>query len=157
LEELVRGAPIERRDAPSTPRLEVSFEEGEAIEELPGGGLLVTLADGRRVPVRAARSGVGVEVWCAGEAFSFGRAAGGARRGPGGSSEMGLRAPMPGRVLVTAVEEGAHVRKGQTILVLEAMKMEHEIKAPADGVVAKLPFRDGDRVEAGAVLVELEG
>ena len=55
---------------------------------------------------------------------------------------------------ITMVEAGAKVRKGQPMLVMEAMKMEHTIAAPADGTVQRLPFAIGDQVAEGALLVE---
>ncbi|GAA2400022.1 biotin carboxylase N-terminal domain-containing protein [Actinomadura vinacea] len=63
-----------------------------------------------------------------------------------------LLAPMPGTVVRVETEPGAAVAEGQTLLVLEAMKMEHRITAPAAGVVAELNVAAGRQVEAGAVL-----
>ncbi|MEU7743921.1 biotin carboxylase N-terminal domain-containing protein [Nonomuraea sp. NPDC049158] len=63
-----------------------------------------------------------------------------------------LLAPMPGSVLRVEVEPGDRVTKGQAVLVLEAMKMEHQIAAPADGVVSGVHVEKGQQVEAGAVL-----
>lgn len=65
-------------------------------------------------------------------------------------------APMPGKILKLAVELNQAVKKGQTLIVMEAMKMEYSFKAERDGVVAKLPFKEGEQVNAGAVLVALE-
>ncbi len=76
-------------------------------------------------------------------------------RYPSGEEELGegaLAAPMPGRVIKLAVAEGAEVAAGDVLVVLEAMKMEHELTAPADGVVAELRVAEGDQVEAGAAL-----
>ncbi|MFI6902617.1 biotin carboxylase N-terminal domain-containing protein [Nonomuraea sp. NPDC050394] len=67
-----------------------------------------------------------------------------------------LLAPMPGSVLRVEVEPGDHVTKGQVVLVLEAMKMEHQIAAPADGVVAGLRVEKGQQVEAGSVLAIIQ-
>ncbi|MDN3357999.1 biotin carboxylase N-terminal domain-containing protein [Actinomadura sp. DC4] len=63
-----------------------------------------------------------------------------------------LLAPMPGSVIRVAVSEGDTVERGQPMLWLEAMKMEHQILAPADGVVATLHAEVGNQVETGAVL-----
>ncbi|SFI65875.1 propionyl-CoA carboxylase alpha chain [Amycolatopsis sacchari] len=72
---------------------------------------------------------------------------------PGSALVAGsLVAPMPGTVLRIAVEPGAAVSAGDPLLWLEAMKMEHRITAPADGVVAELPVSVGQQVEVGAVL-----
>ncbi|MGW6499848.1 ATP-binding protein [Nonomuraea angiospora] len=67
-----------------------------------------------------------------------------------------LLAPMPGSVLRVEVEPGDRVTKGQPVLVLEAMKMEHRIVAPSDGVVADVPVEKGRQVEAGAVLAIIQ-
>ncbi|NRQ38083.1 biotin/lipoyl-binding protein [Nonomuraea sp. NN258] len=67
-----------------------------------------------------------------------------------------LPAPMPGSVLRVEVEAGDRVAKGQPVVVLEAMKMEHQVAAPADGVVAAVHVEKGQQVEAGAVLAIIE-
>ena len=66
-----------------------------------------------------------------------------------------LAAPMPATVRKINVRPGAVVKKGETLLVLEAMKMELPVRAPADGTVASVRCREGELVQAGAVLVEL--
>jgi 3-methylcrotonyl-CoA carboxylase alpha subunit len=66
-----------------------------------------------------------------------------------------LTAPMPGKVLSFAVKAGEVVRRGQTLAVMEAMKMEHTIAAPADGTVQELLFAPGDQVTEGAELLRL--
>ena len=68
----------------------------------------------------------------------------------------GLISPMPGRVRRILVAEGDAVTRGQVLLILEAMKMEHAIRAARDGRVVRLAFREGDLVEAGVPLVEIE-
>ena len=66
-----------------------------------------------------------------------------------------LSAPMPGNVIRVLVESGEKVSSGQPLLVMEAMKMEHTIVAPADGIVEKVLFQDGDLVYKDAELVKL--
>jgi 3-methylcrotonyl-CoA carboxylase alpha subunit len=66
-----------------------------------------------------------------------------------------LTAPMPGKVLHFHVKPGDSVRAGQVLAVMEAMKMEHAIAAPADGVVAELLYAPGDQVPEGAELLTL--
>ncbi|MEI4279807.1 biotin carboxylase N-terminal domain-containing protein [Klenkia terrae] len=68
------------------------------------------------------------------------------------AGEGSLLAPMPGTVVRVAVAEGESVTAGQTVLVLEAMKMEHVVAAPTDGVVGELQAVVGDTVDTGAVL-----
>jgi len=63
---------------------------------------------------------------------------------------------MPGKVIQVMVEVGARVKKGQPLLILEAMKMEHTITAPADGVVKEINFAAGEQVLEGAELITLE-
>ena len=69
----------------------------------------------------------------------------------------GLVAPMPGRVVSVGVAVGDAVTKGQTLVVLEAMKMEQSLTAPADGVIAEVRCAAGDLVDAGMALIVLEG
>ena len=66
-----------------------------------------------------------------------------------------VMAPMPGKILAVKANAGQAVKKGNVILVLEAMKMENEVVAPEDGTVASINVAVGDSVEAGAVLATL--
>jgi 3-methylcrotonyl-CoA carboxylase alpha subunit len=67
-----------------------------------------------------------------------------------------LEAPMPGKVIAIKAAPGQAVRKGDELLVIEAMKMENALRAPRDGVVKAVRAAVGDLVNPGAVLVELE-
>ena len=75
--------------------------------------------------------------------------------GTGKAKANNLKAPMPGLIRSISVVEGAHVKKGETVLILEAMKMENSIKAPADGVVRRIAVAAGDAVDKGQVLIEM--
>ena len=66
-----------------------------------------------------------------------------------------VKAPMPGNVLDVRVSVGQQVKKGDVLLILEAMKMENEINAPKDGTVAQVAVTKGATVDSGAVLVVL--
>lgn len=66
-----------------------------------------------------------------------------------------VKAPMPGLILQVEVEVGAEVKKGDTLLILEAMKMENVIKCPIDGVVSSIQIGVGDSVEKGKILIKL--
>jgi 3-methylcrotonyl-CoA carboxylase alpha subunit len=68
----------------------------------------------------------------------------------------GLQAPMPGKVLQMLVRVGEHVVAGQTLALMEAMKMEHSIRAPFAGVVAELLYASGEQVAEGAALIRLD-
>jgi propionyl-CoA carboxylase alpha chain len=72
-------------------------------------------------------------------------------------AEGSLLAPMPASVISVGVEQGQHVEKGATIVVLEAMKMQHTITAPTAGLVAELNVSPGQQLETGAVLAVIEG
>ena len=76
--------------------------------------------------------------------------------GQGGKRRQRVDAYMPGRVTAVLVEEGAEVVKGQGIIVLEAMKMENEIRAEHDGTVTKIYVQPGQAVDMGNPLFELE-
>jgi acetyl/propionyl-CoA carboxylase alpha subunit len=71
----------------------------------------------------------------------------------GGSKVNEMKAPMPGLVVDVRVKEGDEVRKGDPVLVLEAMKMENILKAPADVTIKKVNVLKGDKVEKNQVLV----
>lgn len=64
-----------------------------------------------------------------------------------------IKAPMPGLVLSVLVAEGDEVKKGDNLLVLEAMKMENMLKSPTDGIIKKVEIKQGDKVEKNALLI----
>jgi len=69
---------------------------------------------------------------------------------------MAIRAPMPGKVVRVVVHEGDRVRKNQTLAIVEAMKMENEIKAAAEGIIKKIYVNEGELIDAEKPLLELE-
>lgn len=73
----------------------------------------------------------------------------------GTAGSITVAAPMPGKILSVKASVGQAVKKGDVLLVLEAMKMENDIVAPQDGTVASINASSGDSVEAGAVLATL--
>jgi propionyl-CoA carboxylase alpha chain len=76
--------------------------------------------------------------------------------GAAAATSGGLAAPMPGIVLDVRCAPGDVVDAGQTLVVLEAMKMEHHVRAPAGGVVAEVRVAKGEHVQNGAVLLVLD-
>jgi 3-methylcrotonyl-CoA carboxylase alpha subunit len=90
-----------------------------------------------------------------GEAWRFGLPTSDRIAGSGAVSDGALRSPMPGRIVNVAVRHGDTVSKGQTLLALEAMKMEHSMLAPFDGVVAELTVAEGDQVAENVTLVRI--
>lgn len=145
--------------------VDVRVEDGQALvgdrrvafDAVENGGRLEAIRIGQRVSrIRTARVGERVLVWCEGQAFEFRRAAAlPARPARPRETSGGLAAPMPGRVRMVVAAPGTRVSRGEVVLILEAMKMEHAIRAPRDGMVARILSREGDLVEAGAVLAEI--
>ena len=74
----------------------------------------------------------------------------------GNKGGVKIVAPMPGKILGVKANAGDQVKKGQVVLVLEAMKMENEIVAPQDGKIVSVDTQTGASVEAGAVLATME-
>lgn len=73
----------------------------------------------------------------------------------GAAGSVKVSAPMPGKILGVKVSAGQTVKKGDVLLILEAMKMENEIVAPSDGTVASVNVAAGQNVESGEVLATL--
>ena len=72
------------------------------------------------------------------------------------SAANDIKAPMPGIILEMKAEPGAQVSKGDTLLILEAMKMENAILSPKDGVIKAVWSKTGDTVDKNKLLIELE-
>jgi acetyl/propionyl-CoA carboxylase alpha subunit len=130
--------------------------DGRAVSVLLPAGDRETreiVVDQRRYRIATARAGDRTWVWCEGAVYEFETA----RRVRAAAAEHagGLGAPMPGRVRRLVAAEGAAVARGEVLLVLEAMKMEHAIRAPRDGILERFRVREGDLVEAGMELAEL--
>jgi 3-methylcrotonyl-CoA carboxylase alpha subunit len=124
-----------------------------AGERLPDGRLLVRL-DNHAFKARAVRDGRDWHVFCEGDYRRLclrQELEGAGEDTPSGS----LAAPMPGKIIKVLTEAGAKVAKGQALLILEAMKMEHTITAPADGVVKEIHYAAGDQVLEGVELITL--
>ena len=78
-----------------------------------------------------------------------------AQKAGGAEGKIKINAPMPVKILEIKVKEGDSVHKGDSVVVLEAMKMENEIFAAEDGVIAGIEVSVGDMVEGGAVLITM--
>lgn len=72
-----------------------------------------------------------------------------------GQGSVKVNSPMPGKILSVKTSVGQAVKKGEVLMILEAMKMENEVVAPEDGTVASVDVAAGDSVEAGVVLATL--
>lgn len=114
--------------------LDVEEAGGEWIVEARHGRLRARVEDARRLAaMRAAPSST---------------TSGGAAR---------LRAPMPGKIVRMLVAQGEQVAAGQSVIVMEAMKMENEMRAPATGNVIEISVEEGATVEAGQILMVIGG
>ncbi len=118
------------------------------------GGILVRL-DNHAFRARVVREGREMHIFCSGEyrRLSIKRELAGLDTDTAAGS---LAAPMPGRVVRVMTRPGARVVKGEPLVILEAMKMEHTITAPSDGVVKEIHFTGGEQVLEGAQLITLE-
>ena len=138
-----------------TPQLQVGDVEAPLHWQPQGDGLLVEFAGARST----------AQVHVTGEARHIFTPRGAAvlqlqdplaHAGEGHSEGGRLTAPMPGKLVSFAVKAGDTVTKGQALAVMEAMKMEHTIAAPADGVVQELLYAPGNQVAEGAELIRME-
>jgi 3-methylcrotonyl-CoA carboxylase alpha subunit len=137
-------------------KLEAGYSAMQASFRLEAPGELSATVDGDRTGVSFHQKGQSLTLVHAGAAVTFevvdpmeadmaDDAAGGA-----------IAAPLPGKIIKLSTEAGAKVKKGDALMILEAMKMEHTIAAPVAGTVAEVNFGEGDQVEEGAVLIALE-
>jgi 3-methylcrotonyl-CoA carboxylase alpha subunit len=159
---LARGLRLEQAGNKLEPRIEVlgprSFRvDGCSVEVTDWqDGELAARIDGRPRRLGVARSPARVTVFDDAEAqvFTLPDPLAGAADHHGGGDE--IRAPMPGLVKHVPATPGTAVEKGDMLVVLEAMKMEHGLTAPRDGVVAEVLVTAGAQVTDGALLLALE-
>ncbi|HCK84720.1 MAG TPA: methylcrotonoyl-CoA carboxylase [Hyphomonadaceae bacterium] len=117
--------------------------------------LAVQLGHGRDVGWPKA-NGAGIVVFDRGEAYEFTLDTGERAEGEAAAGDGAILSPMPGKIVAVHVKLNGKVKKGDALLVLEAMKMEHTLVAPFDGKVAELKAKAGEQVSEGVVLVKLE-
>ena len=106
--------------------------------------------------IRSAHKGDSVVVFEGGEAYEFTLDTGERSADEGAAGDGAILSPMPGKIVSVAAKAGAKLKKGDPILVLEAMKMEHTLTAPFDGTLAELNAKPGAQVSEGVVLAKLE-
>ena len=123
-------------------------------------GVISLLLDGTSHTVQVARSDGGVTVDVDGQHFLIGTGSrdddSAVAAGAGGGDGGVIKAPMPGNVVKVMVEEGDEVTAGTSIVVVEAMKMENEVRSGVDGTVKKVNVAAGDSVGTSEVMVEIE-
>lgn len=130
-------------------------EAGDVYFAREANGQLTFILDGRKVETYVSADGKRRWVSFGGQTWMLEKSSGMVRGGVSGAASGRLLAPMPGQIRAVKVSEGDAVTKGQTLLVLEAMKMEIRIQAPMDGVVARLAVEEGQTVEREEILVEV--
>lgn len=150
-------------DAGAAVRLEETELTAELASVAPGGphsllldgesyeGYVQPVEDGYRIILNGQVFQVSVEE--AARARLHGLAGGGGRHEGGVTN---IPAPMPGLVVGVPVEVGQAVKRGETVVILQAMKMENELRAPRDGTIKEIHAQAGDTVAQGQVLVTLE-
>ena len=112
--------------------IEVDHTEDEYRVLVDGRNYHINLVDERRVRVGGTQSGLELQ------------------------GRQLISVPMPGKIIAVLVSEGDAVEKGQGLVIVEAMKMENEVRSPATGTVRDIKVKPGDTVEGGAVLVVVE-
>jgi 3-methylcrotonyl-CoA carboxylase alpha subunit len=134
--------------------LEVRGAQMPAYARRTGDADVIADVNGRRLRATVIRRGTELTVFVDGASYRLQRQeqAGVADEEPGGR----LTAPMPGNVIDVPVKPGERVRKGRVLMIIEAMKMEHAIQAPADGVVREIRFQRGEQVNEGEELIAFE-
>ena len=137
-------------------RLGLPGGEMLASGEVDAGGTLWADLDGLRVSAAVVHDGDRVTILSGGRAHRIERMDPMALRDIDLDEGGKVTAPLPGKIVQVQVEVGGSVSKGDPLLILEAMKMEHTITAPRDAVIAALPFAPGEQVEEGAELVMFE-
>ena len=118
-------------------------------------GQISLLIDGERVTAYVSSDNTKRWVTINGRTYLLTKQTGSRKSGGKHDHSGELTAPMPGQVRAVNVSEGDAVTKGQTLMVLEAMKMEMKIQAPSDGMVSKLFVKQGETVEREQMLIEV--
>ena len=112
--------------------------------------------EGEITPVRLFEAAPALHLWLRGRHAVLNRVGTDDSLQVAGTAEQGsLLTPLPGTIVAVHVAAGQHVARGAPLITVEAMKMEHTLTAPYEGVVSRIAFGVGERVQAGAVLVEL--
>jgi len=112
--------------------VEVDVKEDEYRVLVDGRNYHIDLVDERRVRLGGLQSGIELQ------------------------GRQNVSVPMPGKIIAVLVAEGDKVEKGQGLVIVEAMKMENEVRCPINGEVKEVRVKTGDAVEAGAVLAVVE-
>jgi len=143
--------------APSGKSYQITMGDQTANVEILGtqDGKLDLLIDGEHVTAYVSSDNSKRWITINGRTHLITKQSGSRRSGAAHDHSGELTAPMPGQVRAVNVSEGDTVTKGQTLIVLEAMKMEMKIQAPRDGVVTSISVKPGETVEREQMLIEI--
>ncbi|WP_333806428.1 biotin/lipoyl-containing protein, partial [Phenylobacterium sp.] len=136
-----------RLNAPPREQVRIWCDGQPLLADLDGGPEEADLLD----------AGEALILFEAGSAFAFSATPPDPEAGAAAGGDGAVSAPLPGKVAAVSVTEGARVSRGDVLLVVEAMKMEHGLAAPFDGIVETLSASVGDQVREGEVLVRVRG
>lgn len=126
----------------------------DVVEVEPG--VFSVLSGGRSYEVRVSGAEVAIGLFAFEQEIEDPRAWKRSGHGASGHGHASIKAAMPGKVVRVLVGVGDQVEAGQGMLVVEAMKMQNELKAPRAGRVTSIEIKAGDSVSAGAVLAQIE-
>jgi len=132
-----------------------SGEHEFSVQELAPGSLILQNSRGR-YRARVTRQKDRIYVWLDGRTYEFQIPSGDDAAAQGSAKSSDVRAPMPGTLIKLFVKEGDAVAEDQVVAVLEAMKMEHQLRAPFTGKVQRVAGAIGEVIDADAVIVALE-
>ncbi len=128
----------------------------EGDGELGADGALTAILNGKEIAATVVRTASGVAVMMGGHTHILAPLDALAHADEHAGDTDAVRAPMPGRVVQLLVKKGDHVKRGGAIAVLEAMKMEHTLAAPADVTITSVSVGQGDQVVEGAIIAKLK-
>jgi 3-methylcrotonyl-CoA carboxylase alpha subunit len=159
----MRAAASPSLGAPSTRGSPWSALHGFRLNAAPSariamrvGGEAITV-EGTDVPAAWPHHvGEAMIVFDHGDVYEFTLDTGAHAEGEAGTSDGAILSPMPGKIVSVTAKAGAKLKKGDAILVLEAMKMEHTLVAPFDGKLTELNAKPGAQVSEGVLLAKLE-
>ena len=155
--DVVRALTLDRKGDQSTliiDKHDYPFQ-WESRQRAPGQYAVTVRLNGTRHTATAVLKGTQLHIFESGLVHVLGTTDPAAHGETGDAHHGGLVAPMPGKIIAVAVKAGDQVKSGQRLLVMEAMKMEHSIHAPADGTVDEVFFGVGDQVDDGVELIAL--
>jgi len=142
--------------SPSSWRMAIDENKVEVDGTFESDGSIAAALDGRRAHARVLEVGGDLVVLQRGRSFTLRPHDSLEIIEQAGEATRDMRAPMPGKIVQLLVKPGERVRRGQALAIIEAMKMEHTLASPGDLTVKAAPFRAGDQVSEGAIIVSFD-